>query len=69
MQGSVDGISGDHLLLAPPAVITPDQIAWSVEQLAAVDPRSEIVAPPSSAAVSRALVPREEYANSATSSD
>jgi adenosylmethionine-8-amino-7-oxononanoate aminotransferase len=35
MQGSVDGISGDHLLLAPPAVITPDQIAWSVEQLAA----------------------------------
>jgi len=35
MQGSVDGISGDHLLLAPPAVITPDQIRWSVEQLAA----------------------------------
>jgi adenosylmethionine-8-amino-7-oxononanoate aminotransferase len=35
MQGSADGISGDHLLLAPPAVITEDQIAWSVEQLAA----------------------------------
>jgi adenosylmethionine-8-amino-7-oxononanoate aminotransferase len=35
MQGSVDGISGDHLLLAPPAVITPDQIAWSVNQLSA----------------------------------
>jgi adenosylmethionine-8-amino-7-oxononanoate aminotransferase len=35
MQGSVDGISGDHLLLAPPAVITPDQIAWSVDQLSA----------------------------------
>ncbi len=35
MQGSVDGVSGDHLLLAPPAVITPEQIAWSVEQLAA----------------------------------
>ena len=33
MQGSVDGISGDHLLLAPPAVITPEQIAWSIEQL------------------------------------
>ena len=33
MQGSVDGIAGDHLLLAPPAVITQDQIAWSVEQL------------------------------------
>ena len=35
MQGSVDGISGDHLLLAPPAIVTPDQIAWSVDQLAA----------------------------------
>jgi adenosylmethionine-8-amino-7-oxononanoate aminotransferase len=35
MQGSVDGVSGDHLLLAPPAVITPHQIAWSVDQLAA----------------------------------
>jgi adenosylmethionine-8-amino-7-oxononanoate aminotransferase len=35
MQGSVDGVSGDHILLAPPAVITPEQIAWSVEQLAA----------------------------------
>ena len=35
MQGSVDGISGDHLLLAPPAVINAEQIAWSVEQLAA----------------------------------
>ncbi len=34
MQGSVDGTSGDHLLLAPPAVITEDQIAWSVAQLA-----------------------------------
>jgi adenosylmethionine-8-amino-7-oxononanoate aminotransferase len=35
MQGCVNGVSGDHLLLAPPAVITPNQIAWSVEQLAA----------------------------------
>jgi adenosylmethionine-8-amino-7-oxononanoate aminotransferase len=35
MQGSVDGISGDHLLLAPPVVITPEQIVWSVDQLAA----------------------------------
>ena len=34
MQGSVDGISGDHLLLAPPAVITPAEILHSVEQLA-----------------------------------
>jgi adenosylmethionine-8-amino-7-oxononanoate aminotransferase len=35
MQGSVDGISGDHLLLAPPAVITGDQIQWSIDQLRA----------------------------------
>jgi adenosylmethionine-8-amino-7-oxononanoate aminotransferase len=33
MQGCVDGIAGDHLLIAPPAVITADQIAWAVEQL------------------------------------
>ncbi len=35
MQGCVDGHSGDHLLLAPPAVITADQIAWAVDQLSA----------------------------------
>jgi adenosylmethionine-8-amino-7-oxononanoate aminotransferase len=35
MQGSVDGIAGDHLLLAPPAVITAEQIDWSIDQLAA----------------------------------
>ena len=35
MQGSVDGVCGDHLLLAPPAVITEEQIDWSVGQLAA----------------------------------
>jgi len=34
MQGSVDGLAGDHLLLAPPAVITAGQIDWSVRQLA-----------------------------------
>jgi adenosylmethionine-8-amino-7-oxononanoate aminotransferase len=33
MQGSIDGTSGDHILLAPPAVITPDQVSWSVDQL------------------------------------
>ncbi len=38
MQGCVDGISGDHLLLAPPAVITKEEITWSVDQLrAAID--------------------------------
>jgi adenosylmethionine-8-amino-7-oxononanoate aminotransferase len=35
MQGSVDGISGDHLLLAPPAIITDEQIGWAVDQLRA----------------------------------
>jgi adenosylmethionine-8-amino-7-oxononanoate aminotransferase len=35
MQGSVDGILGDHVLLAPAVVITPDQIAWSIDQLVA----------------------------------
>ena len=33
IQGCVDGISGDHLLIAPPAIITADQIDWSVAQL------------------------------------
>jgi adenosylmethionine-8-amino-7-oxononanoate aminotransferase len=35
MQGSVDGISGDHLLLAPLAIITDEQITWAVDQLRA----------------------------------
>ena len=34
MQGSVDGTAGDHILLAPPAVITEEQVSWSVDQLA-----------------------------------
>jgi adenosylmethionine-8-amino-7-oxononanoate aminotransferase len=34
MQGSVDGVSGDHLLIAPPAVIDRNQIGWAVETLA-----------------------------------
>lgn len=33
VQGCVDGYRGDHLLLAPPAVITGEQIKWSVERL------------------------------------
>jgi adenosylmethionine-8-amino-7-oxononanoate aminotransferase len=33
IQGCVDGVSGDHLLIAPPAVITAEQIDWSVAQL------------------------------------
>jgi adenosylmethionine-8-amino-7-oxononanoate aminotransferase len=35
MQGCVDGISGDHLLLAPPAIIAQEQITWSIDQLSA----------------------------------
>jgi adenosylmethionine-8-amino-7-oxononanoate aminotransferase len=35
MQGCVDGYSGDHLLIAPPAVISEDQIKWAVEELLA----------------------------------
>jgi hypothetical protein len=34
MQGSVDGTGGDHILMAPPAVITQEQVSWSVDQLA-----------------------------------
>lgn len=35
MQGCIDGELGDHLLLAPPAIITSDEIAWAVDQLSA----------------------------------
>lgn len=35
MQGCVDGFAGDHLLIAPPAVITKEQIQWAGEQLRA----------------------------------
>lgn len=35
MQGSVDGYAGDHLLIAPPAVISAGQVDWAVEQLRA----------------------------------
>jgi len=35
MQGCVDGIAGDHLLIAPPAVVTEEEIGWAVEQLGA----------------------------------
>lgn len=35
MQGSVDGNAGDHLLLAPPAVISHEEIGRSIAQLRA----------------------------------
>jgi adenosylmethionine-8-amino-7-oxononanoate aminotransferase len=33
VQGCVDGTSGDHLLIAPPAIIANEQIDWAVKQL------------------------------------
>jgi adenosylmethionine-8-amino-7-oxononanoate aminotransferase len=44
MQGSVDGTAGDHILLAPPAVITRDHVSWSVEQLAGAIREAQSVA-------------------------
>jgi adenosylmethionine-8-amino-7-oxononanoate aminotransferase len=35
VQGCADGYCGDHVLIAPPAVITEQQISWACEQLAA----------------------------------
>ena len=35
VQGCADGDEGDHIMIAPPAIITADQINWAVEQLAA----------------------------------
>ncbi len=34
VQGCADGDLGDHVLIAPPAVISPDQVSWACEQLA-----------------------------------
>ena len=34
MQGCVDGVAGDHLLIAPPGVIAAEEIDWAVQQLA-----------------------------------
>lgn len=33
VQGCVDGIAGDHLVIAPPAIITEEQVIGAVEQL------------------------------------
>ncbi len=33
VQGCVDGDSGDHILVAPPAVINEEQIRWAAERL------------------------------------
>jgi adenosylmethionine-8-amino-7-oxononanoate aminotransferase len=33
MQGCIDGVSGDHLLIAPPAIVDGDEIDFAVTQL------------------------------------
>jgi adenosylmethionine-8-amino-7-oxononanoate aminotransferase len=35
VQGCVDGDRGDHILIAPPAIITEEQVAWAGRELAA----------------------------------
>lgn len=35
IQGCIDGLAGDHVLIAPPAIITGEQILWAVQQLRA----------------------------------
>ena len=38
VQGCADGDCGDHILIAPPAVISAEQVSWACEQLgAAID--------------------------------
>ncbi len=34
MQGCVDGKRGDHVMIAPPAVLAAEEVCWAVEQLA-----------------------------------
>lgn len=34
VQGCIDGDCGDHVLIAPPAVISSEQVTWACEQLA-----------------------------------
>jgi adenosylmethionine-8-amino-7-oxononanoate aminotransferase len=42
MQGSVDGSTGDHMLISPPAVITGNEIEWAVAQVKeAIDEASQ----------------------------
>ena len=44
MQGCVDGVAGDHLLIAPPAVISAEEIAWSVQQIRAAVVETSVAA-------------------------
>jgi len=49
MQGCVDGIAGDHLLIAPPAVISAEEIGWAVQQIRAAVVETSVAARWSSA--------------------
>ena len=44
MRGCVDGDTGDHILIAPPAVISPDQVSWAVDQLSAAIEEAAMIA-------------------------
>jgi adenosylmethionine-8-amino-7-oxononanoate aminotransferase len=44
MQGCVDGIAGDHLLIAPPAVIIAEEIGWAVQQIRAAVVETSVAA-------------------------
>ena len=44
MQGCVDGITGDHLLIAPPAVISGEEIGWAVQQIRAAVVETSVAA-------------------------
>ena len=44
VQGCADGDCGDHVLIAPPAVISAEQISWACAQLgAAVEEASTVL--------------------------
>ncbi len=34
MGGTIDGINGDHILLAPPYIIAPDEVDLIIERIA-----------------------------------
>lgn len=40
-QGCVDGTNGDHLVVAPPAIIAQEEIALAIEQLTAAIQETE----------------------------
>ena len=44
IQGCVDGIAGDHLLIAPPAVISGEEIGWAVQQIRAAVVETSVAA-------------------------